>query len=280
LALDRAPQGSVSRVDRQGGVSTARTLSFSHSPVGGLVWTLIRTDFKTRYQPTIGGFLWALAKPFAMFVVLVSVFSFIFSRDPQYRLNLIIGLFLWDFFAEGTKVGLLSLHAKGYLLGKARFPFWIPVVTSVSNALITLGVFVVAIVLFLALSGRPPSPSAVGLFGYYLANYALIVTGFSLAASTLFLRYRDLNQVWEVVIQAGFFVAPVIYPLAILPERFHFPLYLWPPTPIIQFSREVLVQGMVPSAKAHALLALETAIILSIGILTFRRLAPRAAEYL
>src|SRR5437016_47096 len=193
--MDRTPQGGVPALHRTADVIAPRILSFQHSSVGGLAWTLIRTDFKTRYQPTVGGFLWALAKPFAMFVVLVSVFSFIFSSDPQYRLNLIIGLFLWDFFAEGTKVGLLSLHAKGYLLGKAKFPFWIPVVTSVSNALITLGVFVVAIVLFLAFSGRPPSPSAVGLFGYYLANYALIVTGFSLAASTLFLRYRDLNQV-------------------------------------------------------------------------------------
>jgi lipopolysaccharide transport system permease protein len=261
-------------------LSTARTLSFSHSSVAGLVWTLIRTDFKTRYQPTIGGFMWALAKPFAMFVVLVSVFSFIFSSDPQYRLNLIIGLFLWDFFSEATKVGLLSLHAKGYLLGKARFPLWIPVVTSISNALMTLSVFVVAIVLFLARDGRPPAVWAFALFVYYLVNYALIVTGFSLAASVLFLRYRDLNQVWEVVIQAGFFVAPIIYPLAVLPERFHFPLYLWPPTPIIQFSREVLIQGVTPSLRAHVLLALESIVALAIGIVTFRRLAPRAAEYL
>ena len=59
----------------------------------------------------------------------------------------------------------------------------------------------------------------------------------------LFLRYRDLNQVWDVVTQAGFFVAPIIYPLGVIPERFHFYLYLWPPTPIIEFSRAVLVDG-------------------------------------
>src|SRR4029078_4916251 len=90
----------------------------------GLVWTLVRTDFKARYHGTMEGFVWALLKPLMMFVVLTAVFSFLF-RDPTYKLNLIVGLFLWDFFAEGTKVGLTSLAAKGFLLTKARCPSWI-----------------------------------------------------------------------------------------------------------------------------------------------------------
>lgn len=246
----------------------------------GLVWTLVRTDFKTRYQPTFGGFVWALLKPFAMFLVLMGVFSFIFGGDPAYRFHLIIGLFLWDFFAEATKHGLVALQAKSYLLNKAKFPSWILVVTSASNALITLAVFCVVITAFLASAGRAPRPFALGLFLLYLVQYMLIVIGFSLAASVLFLRYRDLNQVWDVAIQAGFFVAPIVYPLSIIPEKFHFFLYLWPPTPIIQFSRAVLVDGLVPTTRAHAFLALETLVVFGAGVLIFRALAPRAAEYL
>jgi lipopolysaccharide transport system permease protein len=225
----------------------------------GLIWTLARTDFKARYQPTIGGFLWALMKPVAMFLVLVAVFSFVFGSDRTYRANLIIGLFLWDFFAEGTKTGLLSLHVKGYLINKIRFPSWILVLTSISNALITL--------------------IGLTLFAWYLTQYAGMIVGFSLAASVLFLKYRDLNQVWDLLIQAGFFLAPIIYPLSIIPERYHVYLYAWPPTPIIQFSRAVLIEGVVPSLRAHLILAAETAAILAIGILVFRRYGRRAAEY-
>ena len=86
------------------------------------------------------------------------------------------------------------------------------------------------------------------------------------------MRYRDLNQVWEVVTQAGFFVAPIIYPIDVLPERLHVYLYLWPPTPIILFARSVLIDGKVPSAFAHGLLTLE-----AVSILCHRRvhlLAP------
>jgi len=96
----------------------------------------------------------------------------------------------------------------------------------------------------------------------------------------LFLKYKDLNQVWDVVLQAGFFVAPIIYPMSILPDRFHKYLYLWPPTPIIQFARQVLIAGTIPTLKAHALLTFEAAVVLAVGVWIFRRYAPRAAEYL
>jgi lipopolysaccharide transport system permease protein len=246
----------------------------------GLVWTLVRTDFKVRYHGTVGGFVWALLKPLTMFVLLMGVFSFLFASDPNYKLNLIIGLFLWDFFSEGTKAGIVALDAKGFLLTKARFPSWIIVVTSISNAAITLTVFSGIIVVFLAAVGHAPSIAAVVMFLLYGLALALIVVGFSLGASVLFLRYRDLNQVWDLLIQAGFFLAPIIYPLSILPERFHFYFYLWPPTSVVEFSRAVLVRGAMPTATAHACLVGVVAIALVTGALVFRRLAPRSAEYL
>jgi homopolymeric O-antigen transport system permease protein len=246
----------------------------------GLVWTLVRTDFKVRYHGTIGGFIWALLKPLTMFLVLMGVFSFVFRADPNYRLNLIIGLFFWDFFAEGTKVGLTSLAAKGFLLTKTQFPRWILVVTSISNPLITMLVFLIAIVTTSAVLGRLPSIWSVGLVLLYVIQLGAIVIGFSLATSALFLRYRDLNQVWEVLLQAGFFVAPVVYPLEILPERLHFYLYCWAPTAPIQFARSVLVLGVVPSVRAHAMLAAASIASLVVGGLLFRRLSPRCVEYL
>ena len=245
----------------------------------GLIWTLVRTDFKARYHGTLGGFVWALLKPMSMFVVLMGVFSFLFAANPRYKLDLIVGLFLWDFFAEGTKSGLTSLHARGYLLTKSRVPSWILVITSISNAVITLGVFTVVITLFLTGAGQPPTLRALTAFAGYCAALTAMVIGFSLAASVLFLRYRDLNQFWDMALQAGFFLAPIIYPLAILPERFHFYLYVWPPTAVIEFSRAALVAGTMPTLRGHLYLLGDAAICLAAGIVIFRWLSPRAAEY-
>ena len=249
-------------------------------PHAGLVWTLVRTDFKARYHGTLGGFVWALLKPVCMFIVLMGVFSFLFASNPTYKLNLIVALFLWEFFSEGTKSGLMSLHARGFLLSKTRVPSWILVVTSISNAVITLAVFSLVIVGFLTAAGHPPTAEAVLAYAAYASALIAIVIGFSLAASVLFLRYRDLNQVWEVVLQAGFFLAPIIYPLEILPERFHFYLYVWPPTPVIEFSRSVLVRGVMPTTTGHIYLLGDAIICLAVGAFVFWRLSPRAAEYL
>ena len=247
-------------------------------PFAGLLWTLVRTDFKARYHGTLGGFAWALLKPAAMFVVLLAVFSFLFP-DPNYKLQLMIGLFLWDFFAEGTKAGLASLHAKAFLFTKIRVPLWVLVLTSIANPLITLAVFSVVIVTFLALAGSLPSAQELALFLGYCTAMTLLVLAFSLASSVLFLRFRDLNQVWDVMIQAGFFLAPIVYPLGIVPERVHVYFYLWPPTPIIEFSRAVLVSHTVPSVAAHVYLAIEVAAALAIGVLVMQRYGRHVAEH-
>jgi len=260
-------------------MQTRGTRASRASNWAGLAWTLVRTDFRTRYHGTTSGFAWALLKPMGIFLVLMSVFSFVFP-DPRYKYQLIVGLFLWDFFAEGTKVGLGSLHAKAFLFSKIRVPLWIVVVTSIANPLITLTVFGVGLLLLLSLSGQSPSAAGVALFATYCLSLTLLVVGFSLATSVLFLKYRDLNQVWDVITQAGFFVAPIIYPLGIIPERLHFLFYGWPPTPIIEFSRSVLIAHTAPSLTAHVYLAAEALTSLAIGAAVLKRFGPRAAEWL
>ena len=251
----------------------------ANAAIGGLIWTLIRTDFKARYHGTLSGFVWALLKPTAMFVVLVAVFSFVFRGEPNYKLNLILGLFMWDFFSEATRTGMTSLAAKGFLVTKARFPRWILVVTSIANAFITLLVFAGVVTIYLTLTGHAPSVARLAAFGFYIHALVIIVIGISLASSVLFLRFRDLNQIWDMAIQAGFFIAPIVYPVGVIPERFHIYLYLWPPTPIIEFSRAALIAGALPTAVGNVCLAAMTVSILALGVVIFRRYAPRAAEY-
>ena len=248
--------------------------------VAGALWTLVRTDFKVRYHGTAMGFVWAMLKPLAMFVVLMSVFTFVFPSKSDYALNLVLGLFLYDYFQEATKTGLVSLHSKGYLIGRSRFPRWLLVVASTANPLIVVATASAAILACLAFAGRMPAALPLALYLFYVLCFSLIVVGFSLASSVLFVRYRDLNQVWEVVAQAGLFVAPIIYPIDVLPERFHRLVYLWPPSSVIEFSRSVLIEGVLPSLRAHLLLGAATAASLATGIAVYRRLGPSVPEHL
>ena len=193
----------------------------------GLAWTLVRTDFKVRYHGTLSGFAWALLKPAGIFLVLMGVFSFIFP-DPAYKLQLIIGLFLWDFFAEGTKTGLASLQAKAFLFKKMRVPLWVLVLDldrqSPDHAAVCSASSSSS---FLTLAGTPPSPSrASRSFRVLRRADASSSWDSRWRRACCSCRYRDLNQVWDVITQAGFFVAPIIYPLGIVPETL--PLLLLP----------------------------------------------------
>ena len=118
------------------------------------------------------------------------------------------------------------------------------------------------------------------LFLFYLLSMIAICAGISLAGSVLFLRFRDLNQVWEVVTASGFFITPIVYPIDVLPHSLHFWLYLWPPTAVIQFSRMVLVDGTLPSLRAHLMLLAMTLGILGLGAAIFRAFSAKAAEQL
>jgi lipopolysaccharide transport system permease protein len=246
----------------------------------GLIWTMVRTDFKVRYHGRLMGFFWALLKPVVMFLVLSGVFSFVFASDLQYQSKLLLGLILWDFFADGTKVTLTSLHTKAFLIGKSRFPRWIVVVASISNPLLTMSVTLTTMLVALTLTGHAPSLAGLALLGVYVLALVGLVIGFGLATSALFLRYRDLNEFWDLAIYAGFFLAPVVYPLSIMPEQFHFFLYLWPPTPVIQFARMVLLEGAVPTLRANLMLLAMSGTAIVAGLLVFRRYAPDAAEHL
>jgi lipopolysaccharide transport system permease protein len=246
----------------------------------GLIWTIVRTDFKTRYHGTLGGYCWALVKPLTMFAVLYAVFSVVFAKDPNYNLNLIIGLFLWDFFSDATKTGFVSLQTKTFLLTKTKFPSWVVVLTSVSNALITVAIFGTGVCVYISIFIRRLSLLEICCFGLYIFLLLAIIIGISLAGSVLFLRYRDINQIWELLMQAGFFYTPIIYPLNIVPHRFHYYFYVWLPTAVIQFSRSVLVEGKIPSLTANLMLLGGTMVVLFTGVALYLRLSPRSLERL
>lgn len=246
----------------------------------GLIWTLVRTDFKTRYHGTLGGYCWALVKPLTMFAILCAVFSVVFKMDPNYNLNLIIGLFLWDFFSDATKTGFMSLQVKTFLLTKTKVSAWVVVLTSVANALITVTVFSVGVCVYISIFIRSLGLLEIACFGLYLFLCLVIIIGISLAGSVLFLRYRDINQIWELLMQAGLFFTPVIYPLDIVPHQFHFYFYVWLPTAVIQFSRSVLVEGKIPTLTAHLMLLGGTLVVVLLGVALYCRLSPRALERL
>src|ERR1035437_759325 len=127
----------------------------SHENYRELVLRLAKTDFKLRYHSSILGYVWAILKPLLMFTILNFVFSTLFHlggiNNPYYPLELLTGLLLFNFFAEGTMTGMMSLVSKAQLVTKIYVPRWTIVLGSTMNALFIFGMNLIVLAVFFAI---------------------------------------------------------------------------------------------------------------------------------
>jgi lipopolysaccharide transport system permease protein len=243
-----------------------------------LLWIIAVTDFKLRYSNSVLGYLWSLLKPLLMFLVLYTVFTVLVQLDiAHYQLRLLLGIVLWNFFAESTSMGMSALLAKATLITKVKFSRWIVVVASTLSSVMTLMLNLVIFAGFLFFSGVSLKPSAV-LFVLYVVELYLLVLGISLGLSVLLVKYRDIFQIWEVLLQAGFFMTPIVYSLDIVPPKYHLYMLVNPLTPIVEDSRRVLVDGAWPTVGGNVAAAAAVLLILGAGSTVFRTFEPRIAE--
>lgn len=245
-----------------------------------LIWILAKTDFSLRYNGSFLGFVWVLLKPLFTFLILNFVFSNIFGNTKEYSLGLFVGLVMWNFFAEGTLIGMTSLINKAHILTKVALPKWILVLASILNTLLNFSLTLVIVALFFVYYGVYPDAFSVLLsLGYCLVVFALIFA-FSLLASPLFVRFRDLNQIWEVLLTGGFYAAPIIFPFEILPEQAQKVLYvLNPMTFPIANVKALLIQDSFVFPERHLIYIGLVTLALIVGFLSFRRASRTSAQY-
>lgn len=176
---------------------------------------LVRTDFKLRYQGSVLGYAWSLLRPLLLFIIMYIVFGKflkIGSDIPHYTIYLLVGIVVWNFFMEMTTQSLGSIVARGDLIRKIRIPRWMIVMASSLSALINFGLNIVVVIVFMII-GRVGGLETLPLVIPLIIEVYLISLGVSLFLAALFVRFRDINYIWEVIIQAGFYATPIFYPL-------------------------------------------------------------------
>lgn len=202
---------------------------------------LSKTDFKLRYQGSILGYLWAIIRPFLMFGTMYLVFAkFLRFGDeiPHYPVYLLVGTVLWNFFIECTNQGIQSLLIRSDLMRKIAFPKWIIVLSATTTALINLGINFVVIILFSFFSGIAPNLGWL-LVPFLILELYLLSLGLALLLGSVNIKYRDVQSIWEVLIQALFYAVPIIYPIQMVATYSNFTAHLLMLNPIAQVIQDV-----------------------------------------
>jgi ABC-2 type transport system permease protein len=272
-----------------------------------LTLMLAATDFKLIYFGSVLGYLWSLVRPLLFFGVLYVVFQTVFKVGtgvPHYPVELLVAIILWTFFLQATSGCVQCLLAREGLLRKMRFPRLVIPLSVVLTALFQLATNLIPIIIFALASGVTPRPSWLE-FIPLIGLLALLALGLGMLLSVLFVRFRDIQPIWDVTAQILFYASPIIYPvykyergLSMPPAHLqlgpigHF-MMANPVAAIIAQARNALVgpdpvlQGANPSA-ATALGGAEwvliplaiIVVVFLLGAWAFNREAPRISENL
>ncbi len=181
-----------------------------------LLYELVKTDFKLRYQGSFIGILWSVMKPLMLFAVMYVVFvKFLRFTDgtDTYPLVLLLGISLWTFFTEATNVGMQSIVSRGDILRKINFPKYIIILSSMVSALIGLAINLCVVLVFMLMSGVQLTSNILFL-PINIIQLFILAFGLALLLSTLYVRFRDISHIWDVVMQILFYATPIIYPLS------------------------------------------------------------------
>ena len=251
-----------------------------------LVKELAVTDFKLKYQGSLIGYAWSLVKPLAMFGVLYLVFTVfvrIGSGIPNYALYLLLGIVLWTYFADATNTTMRAVADKGDMMRKVYFPrITIIIAASISSA-ITLMLNLIVVFIFIVIARLLPGWNVIFIIPLLLELFVLCL-GIALITSAMYVKYRDVGHIWEVLLQLLFYASAIIYPLNIVPLRFQKFILLNPITQIVQDARYILVTketitaGQILQAPLQLVPYIIPFVLLITGYFYFEKAAKNFAE--
>jgi ABC-2 type transport system permease protein len=256
-----------------------------------LTMTLAVMDFKLRFFGSALGYVWQLMRPLMLFGVLYVVFTqFVKIGEgvPFYPAVLLTGIVLFQFLGEATSRSLTSIADREGLIRKIDFPRLAIPLAVVVTAYFNLVINLLAVLVFVLATGVEPRVEWLAL-PILLLLVGLLAAGVGTLLAVLYVRIRDLQPIWDVVLQVTFYGSPILYPLEIIPSETIqrlIPMFNPLATVLVQ-SRHSLIDPTAPNAwdavGGVPFLLVPVAIssaLIALGLWTFMRRAPRLAEEL
>jgi ABC-2 type transport system permease protein len=267
------------------------------SAVGGdwrrllhLTRLLAVTDFRLRFFGSVLGYLWQVIHPLLLFGVLYVVFTQVVrigTDVPFYGVALLSGIVLFVFLSEATSQAVQSLVEREPIVRKIQFPRLAVPLSVVLTALFRLSLNLLVVFAFLLAAGGEPRASWLEL-PVLVALMTTLAAGLAALLSALYVHFRDVKPIWDVVLQVIFYGSPIFYPIDVITnETARELLMLNPFAAILQQFRHAVIDPSHPSAAdaigGDARLLVPLGLIAAAAVVGFRyfdRKAPRIAEEL
>lgn len=249
-----------------------------------LLRELVKRDFQGRYAGSLFGFVWSLVQPLWLLLLFTFVFSTVMKVSPvgdvrtkYFAVFLFGGLLPWMALQEGVLRSSTAITDNASLVKKLRFPSEILVLAVILAALLHEAIAAVIYLLVLAFVGEL-SWGGLPLLLIAVPLQVGLTLGLGLLASSLHVFFRDTAQILALLLNAWFYLTPVVYPLALVPEGYRRWLELNPLTPLVGLYRQAFLGGSPTLVPGTGGLAVVIAVLLSLGFWLFRRLKRAFAD--
>lgn len=249
-------------------------------PYWDLTWELVQRELRVRYRRSLIGFAWTMLQPMLMMGVLHIAFSTVFRFNvDNYPVYVLAGLLFWNFFSQSIVTSMNSLRANGGLIQKLPVPKSVFPLAVVISGVINLLLALLPLLVLLVATGHPLRPAML-----FLPVAILIAAVFTLGAGLLLaplaVIFHDIVELVSVVLQILLFLTPIMYPMAILPERWLWIVRFNPVRSILEVFRDPIFYGKVPPASHLTVAALLAIALFAIGAFAFSRTSRRITLYL
>ena len=253
-----------------------------------LLWQFVKRSVSARYKGSVLGLFWSFVHPMMMLCVYTFVFSVVFQSRwgvdmgggrGAFAIIMFCGLALFNIFSEAVNLNCGIVVGNTNLVKKVIFPLEILPLSQ------TIASFAVGMVWFFLLF-----LGAVFIFGklsftmlllpLILLPLFLFTLGVSFFVSSLSVYVRDTPYLVGVLLQILFFMTPIFYPIAAIPERFRWPLQLNPLTILIEEARKVFLYGELPDWRFLGMAFLISLLVLHLGFLWFHKTKKGFADVL
>jgi ABC-type polysaccharide/polyol phosphate export permease len=241
-----------------------------------LVAELVGRDIKVRYKRSVLGVAWTMLSPLLNMLAMTWVFSLVMRMDVKnFPVYFLTGSIFWAFFAGATShAASLTIDAME-ITKRVYIPRSVFVVSAVGVALVNLVLSLVPLFLIILATGYPIHSSWLFVPVSILIG-ALFTTGVGLVVFTMASRFVDVKETYLVVVQAWFFVTPIVYTANLVPERYRFIIRYNPMTYLVEVFRAPLYDGWLPGPNTLAFATLAALATLATGWLFY---ASRIEEY-
>lgn len=220
-----------------------------------LLRVLISKTIKTRYKRSALGILWTLLNPLLTMLVLTVAFSTLMKGSvASYPVYLLIGLVVWNLFSQSTAWAMGTYIGAGSLIKRAHIPPSVFAVACVGNCLVNFFFSMVPLCIMMLAMGHPFHAT------WWFVPFAVLIVsvfslGVSLFMSTLGIFFSDVVEMYQIALQAWFYLTPIFYPPQFLPAKYGWLLVVNPMHHMIELVRSPIFEGQLPSASNLAICA-------------------------